>query len=1217
MSSASSPEMPTAGPASDSSNLFSYIHATHDEVLEDLSSRFILNLPDEELRSVERISFQVEQAHWFYEDFIREQNPKFPSLPLKKFSAMLFQSCPLLHRWANDHEQAFNDFMQYKTRVPVCGAIMLNDTWEKCVLVKGWKSSSGWGFPKGKINEDEPAHLCAVREVLEETGYNLASEINKDNLIEMSIKEQKLSLFIVPNVPEDFPFKTKTRKEISKIEWFRLVDLPTWKRNKPPPGKFYLISPFIGPLKKFIEENRPRQQVPAPFRPKPPTILVGVPSVQIQNNQLVVGSSQSRSTRSYTELKSLGDGSFGTVWLCDWHGTLPPNTPLSPMQCGAGAKPEWSGKRLVAVKRMRKKWEGGWDECRRLKELESLRAIPFHPNIIPLYDFFLQPDSKELYFVFEPMEGNLYHLVKARKGRPFAGGLTSSIFRQMVSGLEHIHASGYFHRDMKPENVLVTTTGLFDYASVSPTAPPNAPPEKDVVAIIKLADFGLAREIRSLPPYTEYVSTRWYRAPEVLLMSNDYSTPVDMWALGTIMAELINLRPLFPGVDTMDQLARICDILGDPSDTYGFDLHNNLVGGGPWPRGLQMAADNGFRFRKTQPKVIYDLFPLESHFPAVPMSLVHCIRDLLKYEPGARLTSRQCLDHPYLRETTPRNNIPIPPGLRAAANRGPSSNPSIVSRVSDSDPTTNAHGAFLSPSAVSTYSSSLSTKASEYAHDVRLYHQASNSPGHIQERRTQPALASSVWEADRSQANGDDNMDVSPDVSEEYLGAPMDVQTSPLAPDFPNRPQIVEPMHDASNSVHDANQSQSNKLGKFGSLGFGKKRSGWGLGGMFGGDKSHQNGLPPLEELAVASTSTPSLKRSQSSSSDSRSLREPSPIRDAPRRVDAKKNKKEAERIQREAEKQRRALAEKMQREQARAVMQKRNLMTQNNRQQVEWDGGATQRIEWDDKGKQAASGPVRQNRSEDPATTLNAAAGRFMTSHSSDVSDWRRETERMTKARRLDYDDEHRDSMSSSDVHSVGRMSLISFATVDSDPGPARIRNRPSLLGMSRMTSSSSLQTSFDEFSPDFPPSARSSNSFSLEGQLATDFRAQTSFDGSPLNGSISPPPMQSLSLSPQHSPAASPWLQAQPDGRYLLQPRTSPLNGGSTFDFNGQSSPSPFGSPNGAPKSAINPMFKVPPIPPPPLGDSLPPFSQLDAVAGGNEFLPLAVQFRPPEAG
>lgn len=195
--------------------------------------------------------------------------------------------------------------------------------------------------------------------------------------------------------------------------------------------------------------------------------------------------------------------------------------------------------------------------------------------------------------MFESMEGNLYHLIKARKGRALAGGLIASIFHQMVSGLEHIHTHGYFHRDMKPENVLVTTTGLFDYTTLSPAALPNSPPEKDVVAIIKLADFGLARETNSAPPYTEYVSTRWYRAPEVLLLSRDYSNPVDMWAVGTIMAELANLRPMFPGADQVDQMARICEVLGDPSDEYGF-------GGGAWPKGFNMARTVGFVFRKVR-----------------------------------------------------------------------------------------------------------------------------------------------------------------------------------------------------------------------------------------------------------------------------------------------------------------------------------------------------------------------------------------------------------------------------------------------------------------------------------------------------------------------------------------------------------------------------------------------------------------------------------------
>ncbi|KAI0285322.1 DCP2-domain-containing protein [Russula aff. rugulosa BPL654] len=232
-----------------------YKFSTIEEVLDDLSSRFILNLPENELASLERICFQVEQAHWYYEDFIREENPKFPSLHLKKFSETFFQACPLLERWRGDHDGAFNHFMRYKTRVPVCGAIMLNDTWDKVVLVKGWKSSSGWGFPKGKINQNESPHECAVREVAEETGYNLIGKIDPEHVIEMEIREQQISLFVVPGIPEDSQFETKTRKEISKIEWFKLADLPTWRRNKAAPGKFYLISPFIGCV--IVCDNKP------------------------------------------------------------------------------------------------------------------------------------------------------------------------------------------------------------------------------------------------------------------------------------------------------------------------------------------------------------------------------------------------------------------------------------------------------------------------------------------------------------------------------------------------------------------------------------------------------------------------------------------------------------------------------------------------------------------------------------------------------------------------------------------------------------------------------------------------------------------------------------------------------------------------------------------------------------------------------------------------
>jgi meiosis induction protein kinase IME2/SME1 len=205
------------------------------------------------------------------------------------------------------------------------------------------------------------------------------------------------------------------------------------------------------------------------------------------------------------------------------------------------------------------------------------------------------------------MEGHLYQLIKSRHGRrPFASGLIASIFRQIVQGLHHIHASGYFHRKMKPENILITTTGHHSYSNSSPIAP-DAPPELDVKVLVKLAGFGRARETRSKSPYTEYVSTRWYRAPEVLLKSTDYSNPVDMWAVGTIMAEVVNLRPLFPGKKEADQLFLITEILGDPCETYGFDKRGKSLGGGRWDGGVQMARDNlGFTFQK----VGWLLFPL-------------------------------------------------------------------------------------------------------------------------------------------------------------------------------------------------------------------------------------------------------------------------------------------------------------------------------------------------------------------------------------------------------------------------------------------------------------------------------------------------------------------------------------------------------------------------------------------------------------------------------
>ncbi|KAJ3134883.1 mRNA-decapping enzyme subunit 2 [Physocladia obscura] len=184
------------------------------EVLEDLQSRFIINVPLDELASIERICFQIEAAHWFYEDFVREVNPSLPSLSLKNFSAYFFTECPLLVNWAGAHEQAFTTFMEYKVRVPVCGAIIINELFDKVLLVRGWKSSSGWGFPKGKINKGEPEQDCAVREVLEEVGFDCSSMLSPKEYVERTIKEQRIRLYIIRGVSETTEFLTQTRKEI-------------------------------------------------------------------------------------------------------------------------------------------------------------------------------------------------------------------------------------------------------------------------------------------------------------------------------------------------------------------------------------------------------------------------------------------------------------------------------------------------------------------------------------------------------------------------------------------------------------------------------------------------------------------------------------------------------------------------------------------------------------------------------------------------------------------------------------------------------------------------------------------------------------------------------------------------------------------------------------------------------------------------------------------
>ncbi|XP_066375896.1 cyclin-dependent kinase F-4-like [Miscanthus floridulus] len=291
----------------------------------------------------------------------------------------------------------------------------------------------------------------------------------------------------------------------------------------------------------------------------------------------------------YTIIKEVGDGTFGSVWR---------------------ATNKESGE-VVAIKKMKKKYYS-WEECINLREVKSLRRMN-HPNIVKLKEVIRENDM--LFFVFEYMECSLYQLMKS-KGKPFSETEIRNWCFQIFQALSHMHQRGYFHRDLKPENLLVTKE------------------------LIKIADFGLAREISSEPPYTEYVSTRWYRAPEVLLQATVYNAAVDMWAMGAIIAELFSLRPLFPGSSEPDELYKICSILGTPNQRT-------------WPEGLQLAASIGFQFPKCESIHLSEVVPLASE------DAISLISWLCSWDPRRRPTAVEVLQHPFFQPC-----FYVPPSLR-------------------------------------------------------------------------------------------------------------------------------------------------------------------------------------------------------------------------------------------------------------------------------------------------------------------------------------------------------------------------------------------------------------------------------------------------------------------------------------------------------------------------------------------------------------------------
>ncbi|EGV62181.1 mitogen activated protein kinase 2 [Yamadazyma tenuis] len=253
--------------------------------------------------------------------------------------------------------------------------------------------------------------------------------------------------------------------------------------------------------------------------------------------------------------------------------------------------------------------------CKRsLRELKLLQFFRGHKNITCLYDLDIIPNPltgefNEVYLYEELMECDMHQII--RSGQPLTDQHYQSFIYQVLCGLKYIHSADVLHRDLKPGNLLV-----------------NADCE------LKICDFGLARGFSEDPEQnagfmTEYVATRWYRAPEIMLSFTNYTKAIDIWSVGCILAELLGGKPIFRGKDYVDQLNQILLILGTPKEStltkIGSVRAQNYVRSLPYTRKVEYS----------------ELFPT-----ANPLAL-DLLEHMLTLDPYERITVDEALKHPY------------------------------------------------------------------------------------------------------------------------------------------------------------------------------------------------------------------------------------------------------------------------------------------------------------------------------------------------------------------------------------------------------------------------------------------------------------------------------------------------------------------------------------------------------------------------------------------
>jgi renal tumor antigen len=261
--------------------------------------------------------------------------------------------------------------------------------------------------------------------------------------------------------------------------------------------------------------------------------------------------------------------------------------------------------KYVAIKCMKNHFTS-LEQVNNLREIQALRRLSPHPHIVKLLEILYDEPTGRLALVFELLEMNLYEWIRGRRHYLPEVKVQHYIF-QLLKSIDHMHRNGIFHRDIKPENVLLVDDSL------------------------KLADFGSCRGIYSKQPYTEYISTRWYRAPECLLTDGYYNYKMDIWGVGCVFFEVLALFPLFPGTNELDQINKIHNIQGTPAP----DMLKAFQ---------EKASHMDFNFPEIKGTGIDQLIPHVSREAREVIGL------MLAYDCEQRLTAREALKHPYFDE---------------------------------------------------------------------------------------------------------------------------------------------------------------------------------------------------------------------------------------------------------------------------------------------------------------------------------------------------------------------------------------------------------------------------------------------------------------------------------------------------------------------------------------------------------------------------------------